>query len=370
MLSEQSLSRTVLLVEDDDLQARLYRTMLYRERGTGPMPTDGGESTTTTVETARTLEEARTALEDDDESFDLVLLDLNLPGSLGLETLDAVLETVDGTAVVVLTGIDDDAIGREAVERGAEDYLVKDRVTPRLLDRTVTYAIERRRRVTEIERQRNELAVLHWLVRHEIRNDATVVLGWAAALDATDPESERIVSRIEEAGEHIVELTESVGVMVESLEEPRAELASVDLRAVIDEEIDRLEARYDSCTVTFDRPDEAVPVRADRFLNVVVRNVLTNAVVHGDEKETIAVNVSRERDDSVEMVVSDGGPGLSAADRRRATERGYTTDEEGTGVGLYLVRTFVDRYGGDLVIESDPERVAGTTVRIRLESGH
>lgn len=368
MLSEQSLSRTVLLVEDDDLQERLYRTMLYRERGAGPMPTDGGESTTTTVETARTLEDARTALEDDAESFDLVLLDLNLPDSLRLETLDAVLETVDGTPIVVLTGIDDAEIGRKAVERGAEDYLVKDRVTPRLLDQTVTYAVERRRRTAEIERQRNELAVLHWLVRHEIRNDATVVLGWAAALDAADPESERIVSRIEEAGEHIVELTESVGVMVESLEEPRTELVPIDLVAVVEEEIDRLEARHGDCTVTFDRPGETVWVRADRFLNVVVRNVLTNAVVHGDAEETIAVNVSREPSGSVVLAIFDGGPGLSATDCRRATERGYSTDEEGIGVGLYLVRTFVDRYGGSLSIESDPERAAGTTVRIRLES--
>ncbi|ELY59254.1 response regulator receiver protein [Natronococcus amylolyticus DSM 10524] len=147
MLAEQSSSHTILLVEDDDLQARLYRTMLYRERGTEPVATDEEKGeTVTTVETVRTLEDARTALEDDAESFDLVLLDLNLPDSLGLETLDSVLETVDGTAVVVLTGIDDTEIGRKAVERGAEDYLVKDRVTPRLLDRTVTYAVERRRR--------------------------------------------------------------------------------------------------------------------------------------------------------------------------------------------------------------------------------
>ncbi|MFU8866908.1 ATP-binding protein [Natronococcus sp.] len=370
MLAGQSSSRTLLLVEDDDLQARLYRTMLYRERGTASAPNDEDASgSTTTVETVGTLEEARTALEGDGEPFGLVLLDLNLPDSTGLETLDTVLETVDETAVVVLTGIDDAAVGREAVERGAEDYLVKDRVTPRLLEQTVTYAIERRRRVAEIERQRNELAVLHWLVRHEIRNDAAVVLGWVGALDATDPDSTRTVSRIEEAGEHIVELTESVGAMVESLEEPQVDLESVDLEAVIDEEIDRLESRYEGCTVTFDRPDEGVPVRADRFLNVVVRNVLTNAVVHGDEEGTVAVTVTREPDGGVEFAVSDDGPGLPAADRRRAAERGYTTDETGTGVGLYLVRTFVDRYGGSLAIESDPERSAGTTVRIRLESG-
>ena len=363
--------RGVLLVEDDDLQARLYRTMLrqhpdyWDERST-----DEKDELAATIETADTLECGRTALEDASEPFDLVLLDLNLPDSSGLETLNAVLEVAKATPVVVLTGMSDARIGREAVERGAQDYLMKDHVTPRLLSQTVAYAIERRSQTNKLERQRRELAVLHWLVRQEIRDDATIVLGWAAELEPSGPEEERTVSRIVEAGERIVELTESVGATVQALEESQPALTAVDLGFVLEEEIERLERRND-CEVMLDRPDGEIPVRADRFLNIVVRNLLTSAVAPdggSDGEVRVSVQCDRDADRTVELAVSDVEVGLGSANRDRITNRGHTAIGSGSDVGLYLVRTFVDRYDGRLKIEEEVNGQSGTTIRVHLRS--
>ncbi|EMA37820.1 hybrid sensor histidine kinase/response regulator [Halobiforma nitratireducens] len=358
-------TRSVLLVEDEDDDARLYRTMLQQLQADA---LEAASLPSIAVDRVENLSATVDQLQEDASAIDVVLLDLNLPDSSGLETLESVLEQSDGTAVVVLTGIDDGAIGLEAVERGAEDFLVKDHVTPRVLTRTINYAIERKRRTLELERQRRELAVLNWLIRHEIRDDAAVILGWIEALDPDDPTEERIVSRIVEAGEHVVELTESVGAMVEALEEPAATLDTVVLEAVLQEEIARLETRYEDLDVALDGADGTTRVRADRFLNVVVRNVLTNAVVHDDTgtpEPTVTVVTGQNNDELVGFQVADSGPGLPTANRRRVVDRGWSGVDERTGIGLYLVRTFVDRYGGRLEIDDNEPR--GTIVRILLE---
>lgn len=353
-------AHTVLLVEDEELQIRLYRAMFDHctDRDVGA----AGSEPVVTVESVGTLEDARRELEGASEPFDLVVLDLNLPDSTGLDTLDSILETDDEMAVVVLTGIDDVTTGRTAIERGAEDYLVKDHVTPRLLTRTVTYAIERRSRAVELERQRREMAVLHWLVRHEIRDAAAVIMGWTGELSPSEPGDERTLSRIVDAGEEIVDLTESVGAMIEALEEGETELTVVDLSSVLGEEIERVESRH-GIEVAFDGAQEAVPVRADRFLNVVVRTLLTNAADHDDGE--VSVSIPDEDEAAAGFVVSGVGPEFSGDEYDRATDGEFTAEGSRSSVGTYLVRTFLDRYGGRLEVE---ERSEGATVRVFLEA--
>ncbi|MEG4227087.1 ATP-binding protein [Microcoleus sp. N9_B2] len=77
------------------------------------------------------------------QPFDVVLLDLSLPDSHGLETLTRLREVAPDTAMVVMTGLDDEAIALESVRLGAQDYIVKGQITTQLLVRTIRYAIER-----------------------------------------------------------------------------------------------------------------------------------------------------------------------------------------------------------------------------------
>ncbi len=80
-----------------------------------------------------------------DERPDCVLLDLNLPDAIEFDAISRIAEW-DGTLpVVVLTGLNDEQFGVRAVASGAQDYLVKGRVEPDMLRRTLLYAIERKR---------------------------------------------------------------------------------------------------------------------------------------------------------------------------------------------------------------------------------
>src|SRR5215203_4987146 len=101
----------VLLVEDDDLYAFILRNAL------------GKSSTAVTVERAVSLADALTAL--DKAPFDAVLLDLNLPDSTGLPTLERTLTQSPGIPIVVLTASAESDLAVKAVQHGAQDYLVK-----------------------------------------------------------------------------------------------------------------------------------------------------------------------------------------------------------------------------------------------------
>ncbi|MFE6286268.1 PP2C family protein-serine/threonine phosphatase [Streptomyces sp. NPDC057877] len=121
----------ILLVEDDDGDALLVEELL--------LDTDLRHS----LVRRRTAAEARRALAG--EVFDCVLLDLRLPDVSGLSTVAAVQDADTDAAVIVLTGLAESRAGVDALAAGAQDYLVKGKVEPELLQRAVRYAVQRKR---------------------------------------------------------------------------------------------------------------------------------------------------------------------------------------------------------------------------------
>lgn len=122
----------VLLVEDNPGDVFLLQELLK-------------EVTTVVVELIRVeqLSEALNYLAK--EIFDVILLDLSLPDSQGLETFVIAHHQAKATPIIVLTGIDDETLAIRAMQEGAQDYLVKGQVTGDLLVRSMRYAIERQR---------------------------------------------------------------------------------------------------------------------------------------------------------------------------------------------------------------------------------
>jgi len=123
-------TRKLLIVEDNPGDVRLIVEMLH----------DSG--TNMTVESVETQAAAieRLAVAD----VDVVLLDLGLPDSQGLETFTRLRDAALGVAIIVLTGNSNLELAIRAVKEGAQDFLVKDRVNADLLVRAITYAIERK----------------------------------------------------------------------------------------------------------------------------------------------------------------------------------------------------------------------------------
>jgi signal transduction histidine kinase/DNA-binding NarL/FixJ family response regulator len=93
--------------------------------------------------------------------FDLVLLDLSLPDSKGIETLLRLQDETSTLPVVIMTGLNDEELAVEAMRRGAQDYLVKSDVDSRMVARAIRHAIERKRIDVQLQHQRERQAVLH-----------------------------------------------------------------------------------------------------------------------------------------------------------------------------------------------------------------
>ena len=121
---------SVLLIEDDPGDARLVRALLERSDGYR-------------LEHAGRLAEGLARLAGG--GVDLVLLDFSLPDGFGLDSFHALHTSHPDVPVIVLTGLDDDALALRAVAEGAQDYLVKREVDGRLLARAIRYAVERHR---------------------------------------------------------------------------------------------------------------------------------------------------------------------------------------------------------------------------------
>ena len=144
----QSGKLKVLLIEDSPGDARLLRELL-----TNNVPGASFE-----VEHHDLLSTGLDRLVQGDIA--VILLDLSLPDSLGLETFARVHSCVPQVPIIVLSGQDDESLAIKTVHEGAQDYLVKGQVDSRLLVRSIRYAIERKRTEEALSKERDLLHTL------------------------------------------------------------------------------------------------------------------------------------------------------------------------------------------------------------------
>jgi two-component system, cell cycle sensor histidine kinase and response regulator CckA len=143
----RAVPRTVLLIEDNDGDARLIRELLREAPGTG-FDLDVRETLASALDRIRS------------GGVDVVLVDLGLPDSQGIDTLRRVHAAAPDVPAVVLTGFADEELATRAVREGAQDYLVKGRGDGELLARALTYAIERHEARVALERKEQHFRAL------------------------------------------------------------------------------------------------------------------------------------------------------------------------------------------------------------------
>jgi len=359
----------VLLVEDNPGDARLITLMLGEAQATGLAL----ESTW-----VRDLPSGVQRLAAGD--IDVVLLDLGLPGSSGLETLRLLFE--QGRRVptlVVFSGLTDEDVAVQALQSGAQDYLVKGQVDSAMLLRAIRYAMGRhqadealKERTAELvaAKERAEVAnraksVFLANMSHDLRTPLNGILGFSQILqlDASlTPRQLGYIGTIRQSGEHLLTLINGI-LDLAKIEAGKIELfpCDVGLRAFLQgiAEIIRVRAEQKPGLefVCDFAPDLPLVVRVDDTrLRQVMLNLLDNAVKFTD-RGRVTLRVAFVPPSRLRVEIRDCGVGIGEeqlqhlfrpfeqvgeARRRRA----------GTGLGLVTSREFVRLMGGDIEVRS------------------
>ena len=172
----------ILLVEDDPVDRQQMERLLV-----DPSLSDYE------LEFADRLAQAQAILAE--REFEIVLLDLNLPDSAGLETLCALEKTHPDLPKVVVAGDEDEQLGLEAVARGAQDYLIKGKFNARALARVIHYSVERKRSAQMLRESRGKLNAIV-----ESISDPLIMLDKDLSITWSNGASRKVFGGAEEAG--------------------------------------------------------------------------------------------------------------------------------------------------------------------------
>ena len=210
-----------------------------------------------------------------------------------------------------------------------------------------------------LRQQREQLDVLNRVLRHDIRNDINVVVAWGEMLeDDVTANGQEKLNRILRAGRHVVELTNVARDLSETIHgDGMPDLKPISLRQILSEELEKRRETFSNTDITMsDPPDQRTHVLANELLSSVFRNLVNNAVQHNHTAQPKVIISVEEADESVRIRVADNGPGISDDVKESLFREGKKGLESGgTGMGLFLVDSLVESYGGNVWIEDRAE---------------
>jgi len=203
--------------------------------------------------------------------------------------------------------------------------------------------------VEDIERERRMVKLLNKLMRHDILNDLSAVLGYLEIYkESKDP---KILEKLEMRIKNSINLIKSVRAV-----EEKPELKPINLKDLILVEV----SGYNNVEIRVDVPE--MNVLADALLTSVFRNLIINAIVHSDEKIPRIEITAKRIDGWVEIRVADNGPGIPEWLKEEVFKEGFG---KRTGLGLYLVKKIVESYGGKIWIEDNKPKGSIFVIQLR-----
>ena len=375
-------SKGHILVIDDELGMRIGCQRALQSEGY-------------TVETAESGAQGLQRLHAD--SYDLVLLDMMMPGISGMEMLERIAEIDPALVCVVITGYATVESAVQAIRKGAYDFIAKPFDSDTLL-LTVNQGIEKHtlslqaQRLAELEttaqdlaRQKADLEHLDRLkstftltVAHELRAPVAAIQSYLRLiLDGyISPEDQnKYLERAERRAQAQLELVNDL-LDLARLQDPdiRVETETVCMATVLHEVLNAMAANADEkdihVTFTVDTDSAWVEMNV-RHARQLWTNLVSNAIKYTPEGGQVSVSLTA-RDGHLIGSVADTGIGIAKDEIALAFEEFYRSKAAkaytrmGTGLGLPIVKRILDTYGGAIDVESELDKGSTFTFQLSL----
>ena len=373
----------VLLIEDNLAEARLLKEILK-----------GNEKKEFHLVNVSRLSEAISLLQQ--TNFDVILLDLTLPDSQGLESLAPLLITAPKLPIVVLTNTNDDNLALAALRQGAQDYLIKREVSLEILTRSLCYAIERKQ-MEEALRESNEALKMSVIERtnqlekaqelnqlktefvsmlsHDFRNPLNKILLSAGLLEEsrdrlTKDQQVSYFRMIRSAIKDMDQLLTEV-LLIGRADSGRlyCQFDPVDLLDYCQKLVESFIVKPENQSAIISQIEGSLErgLWDVNLIKHILTNLLGNAIKYSPQGNPVEFKIIVESEQVVFKIV-DRGIGIPSKDQEHLFKpfyRGSNVDNiQGTGLGLAIVGRCVEAHKGQIHLESEEGK--GTKITVIL----
>ncbi len=313
---------------------------------------------------------------------DVYLVDYRLGPDTGISLLEWAEPQSRTQPFIILTGVGDERVERQAMEIGAADYLVKGSFTPELLSRTLRYALQRKH--LEEERVQELIAInkakdeFISVASHQLRTPATGVKQYIGMLlegyagDLSEPQMAMLHTAYD-SNERQLQIVNDL-LKVAQLDAGKVQLrkAKVDIVKLLHDIVSEqaLKFRHRDQKVSFVHAKPSVSAMVDKLkLRMALENIIDNASKYSENGKAVEVSVKTTAK-AVTIEVKDHGVGIGSHDQDRLFQKfsridnPLSTQVGGTGIGLYWTKHIIDLHGGSIKVVS--KRGQGSTFVVTL----
>ena len=365
----------VLLIEDNPADARLVQEALRDSK-----------AIQFRIEHVSRLSDAKRALAAGLRA-DVIALDLSLPDTSGLDTVRKVQALAPGVPIVVLTGLEDESVGLEAVRCGVQDYLVKGELLGGAPARALRYAVERRRAETEMLRAKEAAEAANRAkdaflanLSHELRTPLTPVLLIVSMIESDPALPSHFRGDLKTVREHVETEARLINDLLDLTKVARGKLElvleDVDVHELLASVVATANLRVPVPAASLDLRAARRQVRCDRGrLRQVFSNLVENAQKFTRADGSIVVRTldDASSSDRIRIEVRDTGIGINP----EVLPRLFTPFEQGDvrawrqhaglGLGLAISKSLVEAHHGTIRAES-AGKGQGTKLTVVLPS--
>lgn len=306
------------------------------------------------------------------EPFDICLCDLQLPDSPIENTVEWLSDQTHSLPMVILTSLDSVDIAEALLNRGVQDYLAKDDLTPRLLYKTCRYAIERWKHQQTVAEHNKDMQAFCASLSHDFNGHINRIMGVSKALQSDLADRVSFSPSDLQWFRYLNKSTHEIHNLVSDLHEYLSvgyadqEFVAVNINDVLQNVGDSLRSSL-QVEFTLNIPDDNFIIQGNlALLNLLFQNLLSNSVKFNERVPVIDISCF-ESGDCVELSLQDNGIGFDLSSVEKIFKPFSRLDKSknipGSGLGLSIVKRIIEHHHGEINVHSEIELGTRFTIK-------